>query len=71
VKYILPKRRFDLRSADACAEVIHCWVMSTWQLVQVWADWGFIVLRIRGGGVYAEAARARATSAGSLKYGIG
>src|SRR5439155_12328572 len=37
--------------------------MSTWQVRHVWALWGFRVVRMSGGGVYAGAARARTRSA--------
>ncbi len=50
-KYIRPKRRLDLRSAEAWADWVQVWVMSTWQLLHVVADWGFMVLRRSGGGV--------------------
>src|SRR5262245_61657103 len=59
VKYILPKRRFCRRSAFACADFVHCRVISTWQPAQVVEAWGFTLVRRSGGGVYADATRAR------------
>src|SRR6185503_9992745 len=70
LKYIRPKRRFCRRSAQACPDVIHCWVMSTWHVLHVWADWRLMVLRRSGGGVYAEAARARNIKAERWKHEV-
>src|SRR5258705_1897047 len=69
-KYIRPKRRLDLRSAEAWADWVQVWVMSTWQVLHVVADWGFMVLRRSGGGVYAEAARDKTSRARHLLDGI-